>query len=156
MPQMAALSERSQRLDAELQAARSREAQLQEELQVAKRAESALQRTLSKTGGGCREGGAGSRGLQCVCLRACLTDGYPTDGYLTAALPMVGLVACIVIPQCLQPDGLTRPNAAGLTVQHAEAVEALKLAAVQQRLPVVPVPLGLAGGCGWGECLSSY
>jgi myosin-5 len=35
--------------------------------------------------------------------------------------------------------------AAGLSAQRAEAVEALKLAAVQRRLPVVPVPLGPAG-----------
>lgn len=51
--QVAALSERSQRLEAELQAARGREAQLQEELQAAKRAASALQRTPSKIGGAC-------------------------------------------------------------------------------------------------------
>lgn len=41
--------------------------------------------------------------------------------------------------------------AAGLSAQRAEAVEALKSAAVQRRLPVVPVPLGPAGGCWRGD-----
>ena len=61
--QVAALSERSQRLEAELQAARGREAQLQEELQAAKRAASALQRTPSKIGGAC---GMAERLIQCL------------------------------------------------------------------------------------------
>ncbi|KAI7836877.1 hypothetical protein COHA_009277 [Chlorella ohadii] len=119
---VAALSERSQRLEAELQAARGREAQLQEELQAAKRAASALQRTPSKIGA--MSPGA-SRTLSNL-------EQMESPGTIPAVPAATGAAAGAA-------------PAAGLSAQRAEAVETLKSAAVQRRLPVVPVPLGAAG-----------
>ena len=182
---MAALSERSQRLEAELQAARGREAQLQEELQAAKRAASALQRTPSMIGGGWL-GGLGSCGVSSH--DSTWQHGFRTPGRLLEVvehpcLPSHAPPLPLPCPFMLPPPAAMSPGAsrtlsnleqmespgtipavpaatgaaagaapaAGLSAQRAEAVETLKSAAVQRRLPVVPVPLGAAGAC-WARC----
>lgn len=150
---VASLSDHTQRLEAELAGTRSREQQLQEELQAAKRAAAALQRSPSKLIPGVARPGA----VECKW-------GLPrisyTPGRVAAQQPPASASPCPsaaispVASRTLSEQyevgaGLADAAAAslpgGITTEHASAVEALAAAAVQQRLQMVPVPLGGAG-----------
>lgn len=170
--QVAALSDRTQRLEAELQGAKGREVALQEELQAAKRAATALQRSPSKISGawvGGREKNAGLTVLgRSGSAMLPVSPMHLTPPMASCSLPhyVPAVTAAVSTPMAsrtlseLSDQGIpavpagaaaaAAAQAAELSAQRMAAVETLKTVAVQRRLPMVAVSLGGTGarlGC---------